>query len=467
MFEFQWRLPGKTEQAVILRVRSRRGWIARKEIIVGPGTVVRRGYFSGINADLPLDGAAEPARLRLVNTPGQNDWRPALFHEGRELPELTGTIPPYVPTRPKLLANVTGLTYLCMFLAIIVTPSIRNILESVRLPHDQRSFVLYARDRDLPAERLSCEPQALPPATRGEPYSAGLSVTGGTPPYTWLTIPKGWPNSMILDARTGVVSFTPKSRYDQVGEFVVVDSFGERAMGVFVIEVQTPEAEQKDWPVITTGHLPTAVRGESYVTELEFTGGRPPHTWKLLSGRLPDGLEFDSEAGRIAGELESERPFDVAVPGAVTFEAGKVPEALAEAFGAVDQALSSEARMSPGLGGEGWRITDTTGIYELTAFEGGWRVHQRMGIHPLMVSLRDGSYDASQDILPWAIPIGVTSLCLLGYWNMRKWSVYLFGPLILAQVVVFVLSLTPVATTGLVLQAGLWVVGFVHLDKMK
>ena len=72
-------------------------------------------------------------------------------------------------------------------------------------------------DTDAPtfgAKALSVSPDKLKAAANGAAYSASLSVTGGTPPYTWtvLGLPPG------LSASGAALSGTPTSK----GTFTVI-----------------------------------------------------------------------------------------------------------------------------------------------------------------------------------------------------------------------------------------------------
>jgi hypothetical protein len=59
----------------------------------------------------------------------------------------------------------------------------------------------------------------LPDGTLGQPYSAQLGVTGGTPPYTWEAQngAAGWPAALVMDS-SGQVSGVPAT----AGNFQIV-----------------------------------------------------------------------------------------------------------------------------------------------------------------------------------------------------------------------------------------------------
>jgi hypothetical protein len=131
MFEFRWKIPGEPAEDAVLRIHSRSGWFGRKVLTLGDRRIFRRGWFEGIDARFfdPRTGCA--LHLRAAQIPNSALWRPALFCENDQLPELTGTHPPRVVQPPKLLAVVFGLTYLLMLLAVVMFPSTVEILDAV------------------------------------------------------------------------------------------------------------------------------------------------------------------------------------------------------------------------------------------------------------------------------------------------------------------------------------------------
>src|SRR5512141_839329 len=65
---------------------------------------------------------------------------------------------------------------------------------------------------------------ALPAGARTEPYSETLSVTGGTPPYTWSVTAASRPAGVNLNGTTGALSGTPSEEGPFSPVFTVIDS---------------------------------------------------------------------------------------------------------------------------------------------------------------------------------------------------------------------------------------------------
>src|SRR5437870_5380786 len=52
---------------------------------------------------------------------------------------------------------------------------------------------------------------------------------------------------------------------------------------------------------IVTVALPSATSGVPYEAAVEATGPNPPLSFRLVAGRLPDGLSFDGGTGAVSG----------------------------------------------------------------------------------------------------------------------------------------------------------------------
>ncbi|MBU0639985.1 MAG: Ig domain-containing protein [Planctomycetes bacterium] len=398
MFEFRWKIPGDSPEDVVLHIRSWSGWLGRKQLTVGARTVFRRGWLEGIEARFADRDGALRFELRMLPISGTADWRPALFCDGRELPETSGTKPPRVVRPPNSLAIPVSVTYLLMLLAVIMSPQIGKMLDAFYLHYDDRKLVLKVADPNAAEAELSIGPPQLSAAVQGEPYSVLLEVVGGTPPYTWSPVNHAWPKGVSLDAASGELTCTPGYPHDYVFSVKLADSAREpeTVERTFALVVLPSLAPGSDWPMIATMSLPPAKVGEPYEFNVQFEGGLPPYTWRTLGkAKLPKGVSIERGSGKIHG------------------------------------------------------------------------TPQKAGEYPVTIRVIDDTYAASRDVVPWLIPFVVTALCLLGYVGMRRWSVLLYGLVIIVQVVLAVAGVLPSSTTALGIQIGLWLVGAPHLPKMR
>ena len=139
---------------------------------------------------------------------------------------------------------------------------------------------------------------SLPNGQIGSPYSQTLTTTGGTGPYTWSIIAGGpLPSPLLLNPATGVISGTPTGVSNSTLTFQVTDSNvpSQTATKVLTLTITPPGV------AITTTSLPAGKVGVPYSKALSATGGTTPYTWKIISGRLPPGLNFDEALGLISG----------------------------------------------------------------------------------------------------------------------------------------------------------------------
>ena len=468
MFEFRWQVPGEPKREAILRLHSRSGWVGRKTLTFDARTIFRRSWFEGIETRFPHRESSAQLHLRMVPIPGSPTWRPALFRNDEELPELTGTAPPHLVRRPKSIAVVTGLTYLTMLMAIVMLLSIVKMLDAIYLPRDDRKLVLIVNDPAVGAEELGTIPQRLPGADQGQLYTASLAVHGGAPPYTWRPVERGWPKDMTLDFKTGAVTFTPRNRYDCSGAFEVTDAKGHSAPGAFTVVVRPGRSHDADWPRIDTQYLPPAVAGAPYEADIRVTGGRQPLTYSVLTGNLPNGLKLDSNTGKITGTPGENARFRMKAGLAGLLADGPAPDGLRDRFDKQGIPLSEEAAIQTDPAGNSWRISDAGRRFTIRQDKGGLHVFERAGHHQVTIRAADNhSYRVWQeDIWPWVVPFLVTAIALLAYWNMRRWGVYFYAPAIVVQGLLAGAGLLAVPVTALVLQVVLWCLGAAHLGKM-
>lgn len=158
---------------------------------------------------------------------------------------------------------------------------------------------IVAVDAVIPRDAIAAEDggplriltEALPDATVGVPYRAGIAGEGGSPPYAFQVI-RGRPSWLFL-ASDGSLEGTPD--IPGVHELVisVFDSAFSDATKILSLEVR------EAGPLTLATSLPDAVLGKAYGASIA-TGGRPPYASKVRQGALPPGLGVD-RAGRLAG----------------------------------------------------------------------------------------------------------------------------------------------------------------------
>ncbi len=128
----------------------------------------------------------------------------------------------------------------------------------------------------------------------GTSYVQGLSVEGGTVPYTWAVTAGALPDGLSLDSASGVISGTPTTAGASNFTVQVTDATLTSVTKDLGIAVYDPLA-------VTTSSLPYGVTGTAYSQGLSASGGLMPYTWVITAGTLPDGLTLDGASGVISG----------------------------------------------------------------------------------------------------------------------------------------------------------------------
>jgi len=154
-----------------------------------------------------------------------------------------------------------------------------------------------ASDSDTTTLTLSIETVSLASGTAGSAYSATLTATGGTTPYTWsLASGSSLPAGLSLSS-AGTISGTPTAAGTATFTVAVVDSSS------------SPQSASKDLSItlsipplsVTTTALADGTVGTAYAGTLTGSGGTAPYTWAMAAGpSLPAGLTLDS-SGSISG----------------------------------------------------------------------------------------------------------------------------------------------------------------------
>jgi len=135
-------------------------------------------------------------------------------------------------------------------------------------------------------------PVTLPKAVITTPYSATLSASGGTAPYTWAIASGSLPAGLSLSA-SGVIAGTPLSAGISKVTLNVTDSSNPANIVVKSYAVRVNFE-------VSPAALPNPKVNVPYSATLSASGGTAPYTWAIASGSLPAGLSL-SASGVIAG----------------------------------------------------------------------------------------------------------------------------------------------------------------------
>ena len=147
----------------------------------------------------------------------------------------------------------------------------------------------------------------LTPGTIGSNYVENLEVSGGVEPVRWES--SDLPAGIDLEPFNGLLGGIP----EETGEFQitlrVVDFEEQEAFASLQLVIRPSPL------FITTGSLGAYKVGEQISIFLDAQGGEPPYQWNVISGGLPEGIEFDNLSGSVFGrsleEFDSVIRFEV------------------------------------------------------------------------------------------------------------------------------------------------------------
>jgi hypothetical protein len=135
---------------------------------------------------------------------------------------------------------------------------------------------------------------SLGPGFVGQTYSAGLTASGGSPPYSWSIASGSLPAGLTLST-AGSITGTPTAVGTSNFTVKVTDSASQTGTKLLSITISLAPL------VITTASpLPIGAVSAPYSQALAATGGTTPYTWSVVSGTLPAGLTL-SGGGVISG----------------------------------------------------------------------------------------------------------------------------------------------------------------------
>jgi len=148
---------------------------------------------------------------------------------------------------------------------------------------------------------LAITTTSLPNGQVGSAYSATLTATGGTTPYTWSLAPGTLPAGLAFNVSTGAITGTPSAVANAIPlSFEVADSSNPVQTQSVSVTLTIAGSSPAPLSIVTTS-LPNGQVGNAYSTTLAATGGTTPYTWSITLGTLPSGLNLTASSGVISG----------------------------------------------------------------------------------------------------------------------------------------------------------------------
>lgn len=143
-------------------------------------------------------------------------------------------------------------------------------------------------------DTLQITTDLIPTGAINVPYYFPLAAYGGKPPYKWEIVVGSLPNGLSLNEDTGAIYGKPTEFYSKTIAISISDTNFHSVYKNFDMKI--------GGVTITTGSLlPDATGSIAYSKTLTAVGDKPPYTWAVTFGKIPDGLSIDANTGQIFG----------------------------------------------------------------------------------------------------------------------------------------------------------------------
>jgi large repetitive protein len=134
------------------------------------------------------------------------------------------------------------------------------------------------------AAPLKITTTSLPGGRVGTAYSATVTASGGSKPYSWSISGGALPDGFTLDPASGTISGMPTAAGTTSFTVGVRDKDNNTDTQALSIRVDPAPL------TVTTSSLPPGTVGSPYSASLTATGGTDGYTWSIPAGSLPAGL---------------------------------------------------------------------------------------------------------------------------------------------------------------------------------
>jgi hypothetical protein len=149
-------------------------------------------------------------------------------------------------------------------------------------------------------EPLIIESQRLGDAIVGEPYTNTiLKATGGYGQYQWMIYSGQLPKGLKLKPTGEITGISEQTIYNTL-VIAVIDEDNRKTYKDYTFQSAIPLS-------FVNETLPNALQNETYSEIIRVSGGIGPYTY--LTGRLPNGLELETNTGKIYGKSQDKRTY--------------------------------------------------------------------------------------------------------------------------------------------------------------